>query len=443
MSAPAPRGACPGLSAPMPTGDGLLVRLAPTEAMPVDAFIGLCAAARRHGNGVMEVTARGSLQVRGLTPRSAPLFAADVSRLGIAASDGVPVLTGPLSDAPDAVIDAGPLAAELRRTLAQAQLALAPKVSVVIDGGGALHLDALTADIGLRAVTTRGAARWLVALGAAPALPPPPEKGGGSPAEAGGGTTWLGAVTPERAVGIVLAILREIAVLGLQARAGDLLRSGGADALRERFGIVPAPAPEHRPPTHMVGRHPLRDASLVLGIALPFGHAEADALAELARRAARVGARTIRPAPDRVLMLIGVPPARAADLAAAATAATDLGFIVDADDPRRRVAACPGAPACASGMIAARRIAAGLAPALAPQLAGLPHGIAVHVSGCAKGCAHPAPAALTVVGDTKGCGIVRNGTARATPVRHVAPAELVPQLAAEVAGFAYTEAVDG
>ncbi len=78
MSAPMPRGACPGLSAPMPTGDGLLVRLAPTEAMPVDAFIGLCAAARRHGNGIMEVTARGSLQVRGLTPRSAPLFAAEV-----------------------------------------------------------------------------------------------------------------------------------------------------------------------------------------------------------------------------------------------------------------------------------------------------------------------------------------------------------------------------
>ena len=38
MSVPSPRGACPGLSAPMPTGDGLLVRLAPTEVMPVDAF---------------------------------------------------------------------------------------------------------------------------------------------------------------------------------------------------------------------------------------------------------------------------------------------------------------------------------------------------------------------------------------------------------------------
>ena len=428
MSAPLPRGACPGLSAPMPTGDGLLVRLAPTEAMPVDAFIALCAAARHHGNGVMEVTARGSLQVRGLTPRSVPLFAVEVARLGIAASDGVPVLTNPLPDAPDAVVDPGSLATELRRALAEAQLALAPKVSVVIDGGGALHLDALTADIRLRAVDRPEAPRWLLALHACRALPPP-EIGGGS-------HVWLGAVAPERAVDVVLAMLREIATLGPQARAADLLRSRGVDSLRERFSTVPAPAPERRPPAHMVGRHPLRDASLALGIALPFGHAEADALAELGRRAALDGVRAIRPSPDRVLMLIGVPAGRAVELAGAAA---DLGFIVDADDPRRRIAACPGAPACASGFIPARELAA----ALAPRLARLPDGIAIHVSGCAKGCAHPAPAALTVVGDTQGCGIVRDGTARAAPVRHVASAELVPEVTAEVARFATCEAVNG
>jgi precorrin-3B synthase len=458
MSAPLPRGACPGLSAPMPTGDGLLVRVAPTEAMPVDAFIGLCAAARRHGNGIMEVTARGSLQVRGLTPGSAPLFAADVARLGIVASDGVPVLTNPLADDPGAVIDAGPIAAELRRALALAQLTLAPKVSVVIDGGGVLHLDALTADIRLRAIGPPEASQWLVGLQARRLLPPPPPErgrvgagvagrkggaGGGAadphpnpPPEEGGGSSWLGAVTPERAVDIVLIMLREIAALGPHARAGDLMRSRDVDSLRAQLGIVPAPAPERRPPAQMIGRHALSDASLALGIALPFGHAEVDALAELGRCASLQGVRTIRPAPDRVLMLTGVPPAHASSLAAAAA---DLGFIVDADDPRRRIAACPGAPACASGFIAARELAAALAPILARRR----DGIAIHVSDCAKGCAHPAPAALTVVGDAQGCGIVRNGTARATPVRHVAPAELVPEVTAEVARFAPGEAVHG
>ena len=46
------RGACPGLSAPMPTGDGLLVRLLPIGTVPLAAFAELCAAARKHGNGV-------------------------------------------------------------------------------------------------------------------------------------------------------------------------------------------------------------------------------------------------------------------------------------------------------------------------------------------------------------------------------------------------------
>ena len=71
MNAPHRRGACPGLSAPMLTGDGLIVRLMPAQPIALEAFAAVCAAARAHGNGTMEVTARGSLQVRGLTPRSA------------------------------------------------------------------------------------------------------------------------------------------------------------------------------------------------------------------------------------------------------------------------------------------------------------------------------------------------------------------------------------
>jgi hypothetical protein len=94
MNAPRFRGICPGLSVPMPTGDGLLVRLRPTAPVPLDAFVGFCEAARRYGNGTIEVSARGSLQVRGLTPRSAPPFASALAELGIAAHEGVPVIAG-------------------------------------------------------------------------------------------------------------------------------------------------------------------------------------------------------------------------------------------------------------------------------------------------------------------------------------------------------------
>jgi precorrin-3B synthase len=324
---------------------------------------------------------------------------------------------------------------------------LAPKVSVVVDGGGRLHLDALSADVRLRAVGPAKSPRLLVAFGALLPLPeggragegvagrmggacresadplptPPPGEGGGGAPHA-----WLGAIAPERAIDVVVGLLQALAAQGPAARAADVRSAGGLDAIRARFRIEPAAAPAPRPPAEMVGSHPLRDGFAALGIALAFGHARADALVELARRAAAHGARLVRPAPDRTLMLMGVCPGEADGLAAAAE---QLGFIVRAGDPRRRIVACPGAPACMSGFIDARRFAA----ALAPQLAGLRGGIAVHVSGCAKGCAHPAPAPLTVVGTAHGCGIVRNGTARAAPSVHVAPGNLAAEIARAIA----------
>jgi precorrin-3B synthase len=104
-----------------------------------------------------------------------------------------------------------------------------------------------------------------------------------------------------------------------------------------------------------------------------------------------------------------------------------LGFIVRADDPRRRITACPGQPACASGLIAARALAAELAQHLPPSR----DAVAVHISGCAKGCAHPAPALLTVVGTKRGCGIIENGAAQDTPSRTVDPSALIAELTHE------------
>src|ERR1700732_2270319 len=69
-------------------------RCSPAEPIPLDAFVGFCEAARQHGNGTIEISARGSLQVRGLTPRSAPLFASVVAELGIVTHEGVPVIAG-------------------------------------------------------------------------------------------------------------------------------------------------------------------------------------------------------------------------------------------------------------------------------------------------------------------------------------------------------------
>jgi len=404
MNAPHRRGACPGLSAPMATGDGLLVRFLPTDGIALDAFIALCAAAREHGNGTIEVTARGSLQVRGLSTRSAPAFARAVAALEIAAADGVSVITDPLPNDPDVLVDTGGLAAMLRRVIADAHLVLAPKISVVVDGGGQLHLDALAADVRLRAVGPREAPRFHVSVGgdAASAIP-------------------LGSSSPRKVVEIVILLLGVIASEGANMRAADVLRRCGTESFYAALGedLERAPALPPRPPAEVIGRHPLRDGSIALGVALSFGHAHADALSRVGHFATAQGARCVRLAPGRALLLLGLTHGTATALA---DNAQREGFIVRGDDPRRRIVACPGKPACASGLIAARALASELARHLPrPQET-------VHISGCAKGCAHPASAALTVVGDERGCGIIRHGSARDMPQRYVDCADMISEV---------------
>jgi precorrin-3B synthase len=403
MSAPRFRGICPGLSVPMPTGDGLLARLMPTAPVALDAMIGFCEAARQHGNGTIEISARGRLQVRGLTPRSAPLFASAVAELGIATHEGVPVIAGF-----DLVSQANmtDVAGDLRQAIASARLALSPKTSIVADGGGPLHLDALSADVRLRMAAPAQGPRFRrpkFYLGI-----------GGD----GAAATWLGTVAAKDVVGAVLGILTIVAAHGPTARAGAVLRGEGVEAFRSVSATIiePSPAPPPRMPAEMIGVHSAHDGGVVIGIGLAFGHTHTDALLQVVRAAAAHWARAVWPAPDRTMLLIG---ASAADAPSLTAAAEQLGFVVHAGDPRRRIAACPGAPACASGLIPARSLASALAPIL--ESIG---GIAVHISGCSKGCAHPMPAALTVVGSPRGCGIVHHGSARTAPGHYVDPANL-------------------
>jgi precorrin-3B synthase len=400
------RAACPGVSAPMATGDGLLVRIRPQERIALGALSGLCEAARRHGNGIIEISARGSIQVRGLAPKSAPLFASAVASLKIAETCSVAVIADPLRDDAAALVDSAALAFNLRRAIARAQLELAAKVSIAVDGGGRLHLDALNADIRLRAVEMARGPRLDVALGG--------DARSASP---------LGVIRLSAAGNVVMRLLSVIAARGPTVRAADILRSNGLNPFRSAIveHVEPAPVPPPRPPAPAIGKHPLRDGRVALGVAPAFGQTDAEALAQLAVAAADYGAHAAGAAPGRALLLIDLMEDKADALAAIAE---QLGFIVRLDDPRRRIVACPGRPACASGFIAARALAAEIAQHLSP----VPDGTAIHISGCAKGCAHPIPAALTVVGGEHGCGIIHQGSARSTPRRYVDPADLVAEI---------------
>jgi precorrin-3B synthase len=388
------RGICPGLADPLPTGDGLLARLAVARPMPLDAFAALCTAARTQGNGILEITSRGSLQVRGLTPLSAPSFSAALQALDIADAAGGRVLAGPLAGLdPHEIFDVTAVADRLRDLLVESGLAarLAPKVSVVIDGGGALHLDAVPCDICLRAeVTDDGTGFELTVANAIPAT--------------------RGSMPPEHAVETVLELLHAIAAQGPESRARDLPCPAGFARRPLQGGRQSA-----RSLAQPIGAHRLRDGSLALGIGLSFGHSDSDALQTLLEETQRSGAATARPAPGRVLLLIGVPPPQASDLAAKAER---LGFITKPDDPRRRVVACAGAPACTAAEIPTRALAPLIAAAARLERQ------TIHISGCPKGCAHPRSADVTVVGIGNKCGIVPNGRARDAPVAFVTPEDL-------------------
>src|SRR4051794_31168078 len=246
----------------MLTGDGLLVRLVPSgSTVALDAFTGLCTAARQHGNGIIEITSRGSIQFRGLSAASAPAFAAAVACLDIEVSDGIAVLSSPLSglDA-DETLDAGGLAQALRAGLAPFATRLAPKISVVVDGGGTLHLDDVVADIRLRAIVAHG--RLCIHIGL-----------GGNAATA----VSFGAVSPATAVESVCRLLAFLAAAGPQLRMRYAIAAEGAASFKSAVaGLASdAPLPAIRAAAEPIGIHQLRSGAVAVGIGLPFGHAPA------------------------------------------------------------------------------------------------------------------------------------------------------------------------
>lgn len=395
----------------MATGDGLLVRMTPTGAtMSCQAFAALCAAARICGNGVIEITSRGSLQIRGLTENSAQQFASAVGNIEVPFCEGPPVLINPLAGLdPDEALDMSAIAAELRRALAAAAFSadIGPKVSIAVDGGGVLHLDAVAADVRMRAAPCSACLHVAVAGDAESA-------------------THLGAVASEHAIEAAMKLLRLIAAAGPAARARDIIAASGAAAFRHALAdiLIDLPRPAPRPAPDPVGAHVLGDGTMAIGLGLAFGHADASALEELAHAAATAGTMGLRTAPGRALLALGIPRPGAMRLA---EIAQRLGFIVRPEDPRRKVIACAGAPVCAAGEIATRA----LAPVLA-RMAAVAGAPMVHVSGCAKGCACPRSMPLTVVGMEGRCGVVVNGSARDEPVVILGP-EALPDAISRVA----------
>ena len=379
---PRRRGWCPSLYDPMATGDGLLVRVHPPAARLTSAAARtLAAAAARWGNGAVELTRRGNLQVRGLRPDGVAPFAAAMAAAGLADPDPArerrrvviaPALAG---DDPGAAPPG--LAERIEAALADGP-PLASKFCIVVDAGGVLARWTVPADIVVRV----GAVEDRIT-------------GGGE------------AVTcrPDRTLAEVLR-LTDLAggqrLIGPQAVPSSL-------SLRERAGMrgacLPVRAPDAPPEAGLCGPRPVLIDPLtptlsrrergqdqfsiigfhaypgkdygVLAFGLPLGQLDPVTLHALADLADRFSGGTLRTSPFRALLLGQV---QAVNLPAAIQAAQAAGFATDPADPRLLVTSCIGAPGCASATVPARADAV----RLARQASG-----PIHVSGCAKGCAYP------------------------------------------------------
>jgi precorrin-3B synthase len=406
------RGACPTLEDPMPTGDGLLARWLPLTPLPLASFVALCQAAGREGNGIVEVTQRGSFQFRGLSDSTADAFLGAVEALGLAGNSSPPIWSSPLMGLePEVSLDLRDWLSDLRAALAERYPAnaLNPKFSVLVDEGGRMHLDAVFADLRLVLGTS---SRLHISL-----------NGTAVAARA------LGWVALEHAAEAVFEVLDRAVAQGCGTRAKDL----DIDDLRTRLGL--AGGQDSRPgverPSATRGSAEfleplaLKDGSFARGLGLPFGFSEAAGLEALADIAARHGASAVRPAPERVLLFIGLGPDRLLDFASAAERA---GFVISPTDPRRHVIACAGAPACRSALISTREMAPRVADAARGHIGDAD---VIHLSGCTKGCAHPRAAALAFVGPDR---LIVGGRADAPAADHMTAAEFIGKVPALLRG---------
>ncbi|WP_019833061.1 hypothetical protein [Sphingomonas sp. PR090111-T3T-6A] len=342
----------------MEAGDGWLMRLRPPFGRLGHAqALALHDAATRFGNGRIDLTNRGALQLRGVTEA---LWRPLIEQL-VAAGLVDPI---PERDARRAIL----LVPDWRtgddtHRIASALLAridelpdLPAKMGIAIDAGPAPALSGTPADFRIERGT--GGGLILRAEGHAEGLP----------------------IDVDGAVDALVTLAHWFVATGGH-RSGRMARHAtplpGMDAL-----VAPLP-PRSRAETIRAADGAFRGA--------PFGELEAGRLASLLSDG---DARAIRLTPWRGVILEGARPGAEPS--------------PDPDDPLLRVDACPGRPACPQATVATRAIARRLAPHVEGRL---------HVSGCAKGCACPGEADLVLTGCNGRFDLAHHARAGGPPFR--------------------------
>ncbi len=376
MAEPDIKGWCPGALRPMPSGDGWVIRVRPQQApLTPNQASEMARLALAYGNGVIDLSSRANIHLRGVTERSCGPLIEGLDALGLIdetpdAEERRNIILTPFWSPDDGSVE---LAAALAASLTVPDAPRLPaKFGFAIDCGPLPVLSQVPADIRLE----RSADGGLICRAS--------------------GAASGARVTAETAVSTMLALanwfVRSGGITGDRGRMAAHLARGAV--LPEIFTEAPAQSASTSSPK------PGPVAAGVL-VGFEFGQVPADLLGALSDLGA------LRVTPWRMLLVEG------------ASAMPDLpGLITRPDDPMLRVIACPGAPGCLQAAQPTRALARSLAPHL-------PDDAVLHVSGCAKGCAHAAPAVLTLTAQAEGFDLIRDGRARDIPQRRGLTAEFL------------------
>ncbi len=412
--APEIKGWCPGALAPMESGDGLLMRakiagsrLTLAQAKEVAEI------ARDCGNGLIDLSQRAQLQMRGLRAEGCAAAQARLGLIGLLAPNAsteavLNIIASPLPGGADAIV------AKLAHAIAADDelKALPGKFLFLVDDGGAPGLANVAADIRLEA---QGEAVAVVVDGA---------------------RDQAIVALPEAAIAAALALARAFVTLRAERpfalrRMRALVAEQGVEALLQTANLRAEPyrsACQSASLEALLGAHKIGEICFA-GAAAPYGRLRAEELAGLAEAAAEAGATELRLTPWRAML---APTPSIAEAERIAAAAAQLGFVVDAKDARLAIAACPGAPECPQAQGSTREGLVTLAR-FAREFS--QDGIGLHVSGCAKGCAKPSPTPVTLVLRSGGFDLVYDGLASDEPAAAgLTLDEVVKTLAARASG---------
>ena len=352
------KGWCPGALRPMQSGDGLVTRIRPPlgRLLPQQAQA-IAQASRTHGSGIIDLSARANLQLRGVTETSHPRLIDDLCAQGLIDPDIETESLRNLIVTPFRDAETNALATTLTAALTRMPH-LPGKFGFALDTGPRPVLTDASVDIRVERATD---GRLILRPDGHPLGQP---------------VTDLA----KDAVDMANWFVQSGGITNGRGRMAALIARGTVPP-----GCTLAPADPLATPSPCL--HP--DGALV---ALAFGQMRAETLQALAALG-----HELRPTPWRMLLLVG---------------ATELpaipGLITDPTDPILRITACTGAPGCPQGLGDTRNLARDLALHLAPDQT-------LHISGCAKGCAHPSATKTTLTATGQGYDLIRNGTAHDTP----------------------------